>query len=431
MRAIRDTWTSWEISLAAVVLICVNAAAAQSNYRVTDLGALHDGVLGCAMGLNNKGWTESMDGFLDKSGNFVGRAVINVDGLKIDLGTLGGRDSWINWGGINERGEAVGLVETSVPDPNGEDICGFGTGLTCRPFLWQEGEMKALPTLGGNNGQASAINSRGQIAGAAENTTPDSTCINTSEVFQMKPVIWSHGAPQELPTISGDPDGFVVGINDLGQAVGGTGSCGIEFGPGLHAALWENGTAVELPNLGSSTFGNAAFALNNRGRIVGWVSSADGKTFYAALWDNGTVTNLRTLPGDFAAYATGINNKGEIVGSTLDSNFNDSHAFIWKNGAMTDLNTLFPANSNLYATMANKINSRGEISGMATVLSGPDAGKIHAFLATPVDASIGESVAAVARTHLRSAQPANIRTQLLHRFGLARFGQITAFAQNR
>jgi hypothetical protein len=32
--------------------------------------------------------------------------------------------------------------------------------------------------------------------------------------------------------------------------------------------------------------------------------------------------------------------------------------------------------------MANAINERGQISGMATVLSGPNAGKIPAFLAT-------------------------------------------------
>lgn len=49
---------------------------------------------------------------------------------------------------------------------------------------------------------------------------------------------------------------------------------------------------------------------------------------------------------------------------------------------MTDLNTLFPASSNLCAVMANKINERGQISGMAIVLSGSDAGNIHAFLAT-------------------------------------------------
>ena len=41
--------------------------------------------------------------------------------------------------------------------------------------------------------------------------------------------------------------------------------------------------------------------------------------------------------------------------------------------ASPDLNTLFPASANLFATMANKINERGQISGMA--ICGPDAGK--------------------------------------------------------
>ena len=112
-----------------------------------------------------------------------------------------------------------------------------------------------------------------------------------------------------------------------------------------------------------------------------------------------------------------------MVGSTLDHVFNWSRAFIWQDGVMTDLNTLFPADSNLFATMANKINERGQISGMATILSGPDAGKIHAFLATPVNASIGTSVADVARTHPKSSLPANVNKQFLQRFGLGRFGR--------
>jgi uncharacterized membrane protein len=44
-------------------------------------------------------------------------------------------------------------------------MCAFGTKKTCRPFLWRDGHIMALPTLGGNNGQASAINNRGQIVG--------------------------------------------------------------------------------------------------------------------------------------------------------------------------------------------------------------------------------------------------------------------------
>jgi probable HAF family extracellular repeat protein len=404
-----------QVSISAVGLLLAITAAAQTSYRVTDLGALHDGVFGCAMGLNNRGWAESMDGYLDVKGNFVGRAVINVDGLKVDLGTLGGRDSWIYWGGINEQGEAVGEAETSILERNGEDFCGFGTGLTCRPFLWQNGDMKALPTLGGNNGLASAINNRGQITGKAQTMVTDPGC----PPYQIAPpVLWEKGKVRQLPTVAGDSDGYALGVNDLGEVVGGTGTCSGDN----HAVLWENGTAHELPNLGNASY-NEALAINNQGQIVGLVSSPDGATFYAALWQNGTITNLGTLPGDFAALATGINNKGQVVGSTLDSSFNWAHGFIWQDSVMTDLNTLFPADSNLYATMANKINSRGQISGMATVLSGPDAGRIHAFLATPINGSISSSVAAVAVTHPQSRMPANIRKQLLRGLGLGRFSQ--------
>src|SRR5262249_12453434 len=186
--------------------------------------------------------------------------------------------------------------------------------------------------------------------------------------------------------------------------------------------IWENDTAFPLTDLGHAR-SNIASGINDQGQIVGRVRSPDGTTFVAALWQNGAITNLGTLPGDFAAWATGINNRGQVVGSTLDSGFNWSHGFIWQDGMMTDLNTLFPASSNLYATMANKINERGQISGMATVLSGPYAGDIHAFRATPVNASIGPSVAEVARTHPKSNLPANVGKQLLQRFGLGRFGR--------
>jgi probable HAF family extracellular repeat protein len=348
-----------------------------------------------------------------------GRAGINVEGLKIDLGTLGGKNSWTQYNGINDRGEAAGLAETDVPDPNGEDICGFGTHLTCRPFFWQNGHMSALPTVGGNNGQASAINNHGQIAGFAENGIADSTCPpGTTNNRIVLPVLWEKGKAQPLPTVGSDPDGAAWGINNQGQAAGYSGSCT----SANHAIWWQNGTATPLPDLGVEG-ASEGIAINDQGQIVGQVASADGTTYYAALWQNQAITNLYTLPGDFTSFAEGINNQGQVVGSTQDSNYNWSHAFIWQNGVMTDLNTLFPASSNLYATMANAINERGQISGMATVLSGPHAGDLHAFLATPVNASIGTSVAEVARTHPKITLPANVGKQLLQRFGLGRFEQ--------
>jgi probable HAF family extracellular repeat protein len=409
---------------ATFVLACSSNAFAQTSYKIADQGTLEDDNFGMVMGLNNEGWTQNMDGNVNPpitstSTTLVsGRAVINVHGLNIDLGTLGGKNSWTNYGGINDHGEAVGFAETSVPDPDGEDMCAFGTKLTCRPFLWRHGHMTALPTLGGNNGQASAINNHEQIVGISETTDPDPGCAPSKPGKIIAPVMWEKGKVRALPTVAGDPDGFVQGVNDKGQAVGASGTC---TNVQLHAILWQNGTALPLPNLGRA--GSDAYAINDHDQIVGFVQSPDGSTIFASLWHNGAVRNLGTLPGDFAAFATGINNQGQVVGSTFDSTFSWSHGFIWQDGVMTDLNTLIPADSNLFIIAASNINQSGQVSGMATVLSGPDKGKIHAILLTPAKESIRTSVADIAPTRPESSLPANACSHHSQRFGLGRIGQ--------
>jgi probable HAF family extracellular repeat protein len=306
------------------------------------------------------------------------------------------------------------MSETAIPDPDGEDICGFGTQLTCVPFLWRKGRMSALPTVGGNNGQASAINNRGEVAGYAETSVIDSGC----PPFKItSAVMWEKGKAVALPAVGGDPDGVAYGINDHGQAVGYSGSCIAA----THAVMWKNNTAFVLKDLGG-TKSNIAFVINNRGQIAGKVRSADGTHYVAALWQpDGTLTTHEPLPGDLDAFATGINNRGQVVGNDFDPDFNWSHGFIWQNGVMTDLNTLIPGDSNLLVISASNINERGQISGMATVQTGPHAGDIHAYLATPVDASIGTSMADVASTHPKSNLPANVGKQLFQRFGVGRF----------
>jgi probable HAF family extracellular repeat protein len=418
-RRLRNFW----IPVTTIVLACFSNAVGQVSYRVTDLGSEGKDNLGCAMSVNDEGWTEIMAGSLPPgqqdslSGTLLnGRALIDIDGIKLDLGTLGGKNSWMNWGEINDYAQVVGYSETAVPDPNGEDVCGFGTHATCRPFIWQLLHMSALPTLGGNNGQASAINNSGQVVGFAENGAVDSSCppgITNNRVDL--PVSWTNGRAHALPTVGSDPDGVAYWINDQGQSVGYSGTCTAA----LHAVSWKNNTVTPLADLGN---GGIAQGNNNRGQIVGQIGSADGSTFYAAVWQNGVLTNLYTLPGDVASLASGDNDQGQVVGSTVDSSNEWSHGFIWQNNLMTDLNTLFPANSNLYAVMANKINASGQISGMAIVMSGADKGNIHAFLATPRYGSMGLSVADVAPTRPESNVPVTVSKQQLQRLGLAHFG---------
>jgi hypothetical protein len=75
-----------------------------------------------------------------------------------------------------ERGQVDGQAETSTLDPNNENFCDYLTGLECRPFIWQNGTMSALPLLGGNNGTVANINNRSQVAGVAENGVVDPQC---------------------------------------------------------------------------------------------------------------------------------------------------------------------------------------------------------------------------------------------------------------
>jgi probable HAF family extracellular repeat protein len=413
---LRNSRILWVTTIA---LACAGNGFAQQNYKITDLGVNNPtNNFSMVMGLNNQGWAENMDGFVNPPITSTsttianGRAVIGIYGFNIDLGTLGGKNSWTNYGGINDRGEAVGLAETSVPDPDGEDMCGFGTKLTCRPFYWRYGHMTALPTLGGNNGQASAINNRGQIVGISETTDSDPGCTAGKPGKVISPVLWERGEARPLPTLVGDQDGFVQGINNRGQAVGSSGTC---TNISMHAVLWENDTAIQLKDLGQA--GGAAYAINDHGQIVGYVSSADGTTIVAAIWQNGEITSIPILPGDSAAFATGINNRGQVVGSDFNST-GWSHGFISQDGVLTDLNTLIPGDSNLFIIAASNINERGQISGMATVVTGPNAGNIHAILLTPRDGRIGESMADFARTHPDSNLHPNVCGHHLQRFGL-------------
>lgn len=418
----------WMPGVATIVLGSVGNAFAQQSYKITDLGLNNSkDNFSMAMGLNNRGWAENMDGTVNPPETSTsttvsrGRAVISIYGLNIDLGTLGKADgnSWIQWGGINDRGEAVGMSETADPDLNGEDICGFGTHLTCVPFLWRNGHMSALPTFGGNNGQASAINSRGDVVGFAENGALDSTCpAGTTNNRIALPALWARGNAGALPLVSTDSDGFAFGINDQGQAVGYSGNCIAA----THAVMWKDNTAFVLQDLGGAG-SNFAYAINNLGQIVGQVGTADGKTFYAAVWQHGAdggATKIDLLPGDFAAFATGINSRGQVVGNDFDSTFSWSHGFIWQDNVTTDLNTLISADSNLFIISASNINDRGQISGMATVQTGPLAGTIHAYILTPVNERVGQSMADFARTH-PPILPANACNHSSLRFGPGRF----------
>jgi len=359
------------------------------TYTLTDLGTLSGGTFSQASFVASTGLVTGVSTVADGTQH----AVVWYNGQIADLTPgVSGPNSEVF--GINERGQAVVQAESPTLDPNGEDFCGYGTHLTCLPFLWQDGAMTPLATLGGKNGTVGQINNRGEVAGVVENATKDKNCV-APQVLDFEAVVWGpkQGEIRQLPPLPGDSVGMALWINHKGQAVGATGTCANSQLPpnalGPHAVLWENdGSVVDLGNLGGTSnaalgVGNIALAISDQGQVVGASDLPGDTTNHAFLWTRETgMQDLGTLPGDVNSAGLGINDRGEVVGVSYgaDGPFNGpTRAFLRQNGVMTDLNTLIPASSPLFLLFAAVINSSGQIVGFGATSSGD----IHGFLATP------------------------------------------------
>ena len=363
------------------------------RYRVINLGNPLGGTSSIGNAMNDLGWAM---GTSNLPGDTTQHAEIWLPGLHLDLGTLGGPNSAVVFANHSNRGQVVGIAETADMDPLAETWSCAGaffptaTQHICLGFVWQNGAMTALPTLGGYNGFASSGNNQGQAVGWAETTVHDPTCV-PPQVLQFEAVIWGpgHGQIQELPGLPGDPDSAATAINDNGQVVGISGICQNAVGAfsAKHAVLWQEGQPIDLGNIGGHGWNTPTF-INNKGQVVGFANQAgdlvNGQlavAFHAFLWtkERGMV-DLGTLPGDALSEALGINEAGQIVGVSYGAGFSHPRAFLWQNGVMMDLNSLIPGGSNLTLQVAGDINDRGEITGTAfdsTSMTSPS------FLAVP------------------------------------------------
>ena len=118
--------------LAQAQSVTQKQTAQSANFTITDLGTLNGGTFSQPFFMNKYGLISGSSSLADGSQN----AVLWLEKLKLDIGTpgLGGPNSiaFAN----NRRFQSVGEAEDSIPDPNGEDFCGFGAHLTCLPFFW-------------------------------------------------------------------------------------------------------------------------------------------------------------------------------------------------------------------------------------------------------------------------------------------------------
>jgi uncharacterized membrane protein len=341
------------------------------------------------------------------SGNTVMHAALWRNGNAVDLKTLGGPNSAVEWPVSNDRGYVSGISETSKDDPLGESTgwsCraflpdGGTSGKTCVGFVWHDGKMRALPTLGGNNGYGAGMNESGVIAGWAETKQHDSTCV-APQVLQFLPVIWDAVTRKvkalKTLTVRGktDPDGAATAVNREGDVVGISGICDEAVGrfTARHAVLWKEGKPIELQTIGGHSW-NTPTAINDNGQIVGFLNrrgKADKQgqpNFISVIWNDAWSKPIKigTVSGDSLSEPTSINNQGVVLGVSFPS----SDVFIWQDGMMTDLTQmLLKSYPQLRLVSVGGINDRGEIAGQACQLvSGvcPSSGATFVtFLAVP------------------------------------------------
>lgn len=323
----------------------------------------------------------SVNGLDPLTGGLAFEAVLwGTDNSLTDLGTLGGNASSAN--AVNNRGQVAGAALNTIPDPYTSNFNNFfiGGATQVHAFRWTRSEgMQDLGTLGGTDSAAFSINERGQIAGMSFiNTTVNST----TGVPTLDPFLWENGKMLDLGTLGGT-SGVAFAMNNRGQVVGASNLVGDNGG---HAFLWDRKRGMQdLGTLGGNTGG--ALSINDAGDIAGGDGRADGSGG-SFLWSHGVMTDLGTVVGaNISSQALSINSRRQIVGNLLDNNGNEIGGFLWEDGGpMVDLSTLIPPSPDLQLTHAFYINDRGEIAASGTLSNGD----IHAFVLIPCDENHAE-----------------------------------------
>ena len=354
---------------------------------VKDLGTLPGGNYSFAAAINQRGQiagTSENDQIDPVSGNPEFHAVLWQNDKILDLGTLGGTASFAAT--LNDRGQVIGEALNDVPDPL--SILGLGDGTTLtqtRAFLWERGKMLDLGTLGGADSWAMFVNDRGQVAGTS--FTTDVVDPNTGAP-QSNAFLWEDGKMKDLGNLGGTngflgPQ-FVEALNNRGQVVGLMALPGEQI---IHPFLWDGEKLSDLGSFGGSF--STASGINDAGEVVGYSYFSGDLVKHAFLWKNGVMTDLGTVGADPCSFAYNINSKGQIVGGSQNAMCDPfTHAVLWENGEPgVDLNTLIPSNTNLQLIVAYWINDRGEIVGLGHDPTCPngDSCDAHAFVLIPCD----------------------------------------------
>src|SRR5215471_3510619 len=235
------------------------------NGQLTDLGTPAGAVFSQGNGINAAGSVaiDYSKAEIDPlTGGAISLGALWSNGQFIDLGTLGGLQTDALY--VNDAGQVAGFSTiNTVQDP-------FSfLGGSIHPFVWQHGVMRDLGTLGGPDAgiDSNCANPHSNLVTGTSllDTTPNpDTGIPTSH-----PYLWDNGKMIDLGTLGGTLTGADVGlgvqcVNNAGQVAGVSFLAG---NSGWHAFLWEHGVMRDLGAFGGDN--SQATWLNINGDVVG------------------------------------------------------------------------------------------------------------------------------------------------------------------
>ncbi|GAA5019314.1 hypothetical protein GCM10023258_06850 [Terrabacter aeriphilus] len=231
-------------------------------------------------------------------------AVRWAGGVLTDLGTGYGVGSGSSARGINADGVVVGIHYARQSSP-------------VRAAMWRAGKVIDLGSLGGTTtgsygtiSEANAVNDAGQVVGTA---LPRSG-------YPLRGFIWQNGVMRDLGTLGGTSEATVAeAVNSTGVVAGFSQTAGGE----THGFTWTAGRLRDLGVLGPAFFYRSSFArgINDAGVVVGAARVAGAGEPYghevATVWRAGVLTDLnRIVPvptGRRLRLAFDVDNTGTIV----------------------------------------------------------------------------------------------------------------------
>jgi len=251
----------------------------------------------------------------------------SVDYVMVDVGTLPG-GSYSSAEDVNDFGQVVGVSSST----NGSHA-----------FVWDNGVMTDLGTLGGDYSSAYAINNNGQILGQARDAAGKDHVV-----------IWNAGG----------------GITDLGQGYIFMGD--INSGGEIVAGDRYGTSLTPFPSAIGSWYQTNATGISDSGVMVGF--SELSYTRHAVKMTPSSVTPLTEL-GGYESRAEGISPSGIIVGYSGAAS-GGIHACIWVGAAVQDIHTV----TNSTRSYGDDVNNAGQAVGEYVVLSGAGTPNYYAFL---------------------------------------------------